>query len=60
MEFDIEEVRGDVLSLNLERLKAQIVAEVTERLAEEQRQSDRLGAARGLRTSARPDPRGMS
>ncbi|MDJ0628971.1 MAG: hypothetical protein QNJ44_11985 [Rhodobacter sp.] len=60
MEIDIQEMTGEALSVDLASLKAEIVAEVLQRIEEERRLGDRLQRERALRPSALSRPQDLT
>lgn len=58
MEFDIENVTGEAVALDLATLKSQLLAEMKAQLEADRRLNERLTYERSLRTSALSDPRG--
>ena len=59
MDFDIEEVSGEAVALDLVTLKSQLVAEVMAQMESERRLNERLKHERSFRTSALENPRGF-
>ncbi|WP_299628763.1 hypothetical protein [uncultured Tateyamaria sp.] len=53
MDIDIEEMTGEALSLDVQGFKAEIVAEVVQKLTEARRLGARLDEERALRSTAR-------
>lgn len=60
MEFDIEDVAGEAVALDLTALKLQLVSEIKAQIEADRRLNDRLTHERALRRTALEDPRSLT